>query len=153
MCQRGAINLLERVLLEELSPAAMELGRPYIDVVSDVTGGVNDWVSLPKERAIADTQNLLLSYMHHGKMTETEALQKLLAWVELRWATLLNAIEVVPSQAASERDRQALRTWLLACAQWAYGYHQWVFDSGRFNDTITPWVITGDCEMPQLDAV
>lgn len=138
MCQRGAINLLERVLLQELSPAAMTLGRPYIDVVSDVTGAVNDWVSLPKEKAIGDTQNLLLSYVHHGKMTEMEALRKVVTWAESRWATLLNAIEVVPSQAASERDRQALRGWLIACAQWAYGYHQWVLDSGRFNDIVTP---------------
>jgi hypothetical protein len=153
MCQRGAINLLERVLIDELSPEAMALGRPYIDVVSDITGAVNDWASLPKERAIGDTQNLLLSYMHHGRMTETEALWKVVTWVESRWATLLKAIEEVPPQAVSERDRQALHAWLLACAQWAYGYHQWVLDSGRFNDSIIPRVITGDFEVPQLDAV
>lgn len=133
MGQRSVLNLLERIVTDELSPAAQALTRPHIDTVSDITGAMNDPVSLERERAHGDVHNLVLSLMHHRGMSEAEAVAEVVSFVKDRSQALAQAIDHVSTEAALADEREKVATWMTSCGRWVSGYHEWLRETGRYD--------------------
>jgi epi-isozizaene synthase len=132
MAQRSVLNLLERLVTPELSPTARALVRPTMDIVSDITGAMNDPVSLERERERGDVHNLVLSYMEHEGLTESEAIQRVVAFVGQRCQALEDAIQALPARPEIEAERAKVTTWLECTGQWVRGYHDWLRETGRY---------------------
>lgn len=132
MAQRSVLNLLERVVTGELSPTARALVRPVMDNVSDITGAMNDPVSLERERKKGDVHNLVLSYMQHEEHSEHDAIAEVVRFVGIRSQDLAKAIRTLPLELEDESERDLVSTWLGCCDQWVRGYHDWLRETGRY---------------------
>lgn len=133
MAQRPAINLIERVATGELSPTVFSLVSPVIDIISDITGSVNDPVSLARERSRGDTHNMIISLTQHHMMTESEAIDHLMDFVRVRCHDMVEAMDVIPNDPLVGREREIVTMWLTICGQWIRGYHDWLLETRRYR--------------------
>ncbi len=133
MGQRSVLNLLERIVTDELSPVAQAMTRPHIDTVSDITGAMNDPVSLERERAHGDVHNLVLSLMHHRGLSEREAVDEVVRFVKDRSRALQKAIDDVSAADVLANEKDTVATWMTSCGRWVFGYHEWLRETGRYQ--------------------
>jgi hypothetical protein len=133
MAQRSVMNLIERVSTGELSSNAYALIGPVVDNVSDITGALNDPVSLAKERACGDSHNLVMSLIHHQSISEREALAYLVHFVDKRCHDLSQAIQEIPMDPLVQHERQAVTEWMASCGYWVRGYYEWLQETMRFE--------------------
>jgi hypothetical protein len=133
MAQRTVIDLIERVATGELSPPVFALVSPVIDIVSDITGSVNDPISLARERSRGDTHNMIISLMHHRSMSESEAVAYVVDFVRARCQDLADVSRTIPNDPIVGAEREKVATWLTSCRQWARGYHDWLFETRRYK--------------------
>lgn len=133
MAQRTVIDLIERVATGELSPPVFSLVSPVIDLVADITGSVNDPISLARERSRGDTHNMITALIHHRAMTEAEAVAYLVDFVRTRCQDLADASAAILNDPRVGPEREKVRTWLMSCGQWVRGYHDWLFETRRYE--------------------
>lgn len=133
MAQRSVMNLIERVSIGELSSNAYALLGAVVDNVSDITGALNDPVSLAKERACGDSHNLVMSLIHHQSISEREALTYLIHFVHTRCGDLSQAIQEVPMDPMVQNEREAVAEWMACCGYWVRGYYEWLQETMRFE--------------------
>jgi hypothetical protein len=134
MAQRSVINLIERVITSELSSNVYALIGPVVDNVSDITGALNDPVSLAKEQACGDSHNLIMCLMHHQSISEREALSYLVRFVDTRCHDLLQAIQEIPIDPRVQSERQTVAEWMTNCGSWVRGYYEWLQETMRFEE-------------------
>jgi hypothetical protein len=133
MAQRSSMSLIERVATGELSPGAHSLTSTATDMVSDITGAVNDLKSLARERACGDTHNLIISLVHHRSISEREAIEHLDQFVQTRCRDLAHAIQEIPTHPTVQHERETVAEWLVNCGRWVRGYNDWLLDTGRYD--------------------
>lgn len=133
MAQRPVINLLERVATKEMSPEVFRLVSPVVDILSDITGSVNDPISLARERSRGDTHNMIISLTEHRLMTESEAIVYLVQFVRRRCNDMADAIRTIPNNPSVRRERENVVKWLTSCGEWARGYHDWLLETRRYK--------------------
>lgn len=133
MAQRSVMHLIERVITSELSSNVYALISPVVDNVSDITGALNDPVSLAKEQACGDSHNLIMSLIHHQSISEREAIAQLIHFVDTRCHDLAQAIQEVPKDTRVQSERQAVTEWMTNCGCWVRGYYEWLQETMRFE--------------------
>ena len=133
MGQQSALDLVERTITGELSERAHELVSPVIDIVSDITGSVNDPISLARELERGDIHNLIMSLTYHEGLTEPEAIEWLQGFVATRCRDLALAISRISHDPAIIAEHEAVDEWLACCGYWVRGYHDWLLETKRYQ--------------------
>lgn len=136
MAQRPAMNLVERVVTRELSSNAYSLLAPVVDNVSDITGALNDPVSLAKERACGDSHNLVISLICHQSLSEREALAYLVHFVHTRCGDLSRSIQEVPKNPMVQNEREDVAEWMVCSGYWVRGFYEWVQETMRYKEAV-----------------
>lgn len=126
-------RLFERVHLGEVAPVVRERLAPLVDRASDLTGAINDIVSLEKERERGDNHNLIQAFLHHEGLSETEAVAKVVRWIADWAAEMQSEIEALPRQPELADHRADAARWAADCGAFVRGYFAWVLESGRFG--------------------
>jgi terpene synthase-like protein len=126
-------DLFERVSAGELAPRTRSMLDPLVDLACDITGALNDLVSLEKERACGDNHNLIESFMVHQNLAQNNAEAAVKNLIQ-QWAEQLRQqAATLPKEAAAGYQRQAALRWAGTCCTFVSGYHFWSLSTRRFE--------------------
>ncbi|MFC9250434.1 terpene synthase family protein [Amycolatopsis thailandensis] len=126
-------DLVERLSVGELNPRVRRALAPLVDAVCDITGALNDLISLEKERACGDNHNLVESLMVHRSMSQEQAMGAVKFFIQQQAQELREKSVKIPRALVGHFQQKQARQWAKNCCTFARGYHSWSLRTLRYE--------------------